>query len=277
MISLPFLKKPAAAVDTDVAASESPAGPVATASAAIKRKMGWRARAFLWVRRGTQWRELISLVVIMTITLMLWNTWAVYPLKLMVVFFHEFSQGIMGLATGGRIAEMSITPDIQGNITIEGGHALSILLAGYWGSLAWGIGLYLLALKWSRASWINAALGVLIYTVAIRYIPMFSMGFAAAALSGAGMVFAAVKLPDFLNRILLKVIALTNCLYALFDMRGADTGTSNLQTDADKLAELTGVPAALWGLLWIGIALPAVCLLLLAVTRRGRAPKKAAA
>lgn len=273
MLSIPFLKKSA---EGGATVAEAPVSESA-ASAAIKRRMGWRARAFLWVRRGTQWREVISLVIIMTITLMLWNTWAVYPLKLMVVFFHEFSQGLMGLLTGGKITAMSITPAMQGEIQIEGGHPLSILLAGYWGSLAWGIGLYILALKWSRASWINTALGVLIYTVAVAYVSPFTMGFAAAALSGAGMVFAAIKLPDFINRILIKVIALTNCLYALFDVRSAATGASSLQSDADRLAELTGVPAVLWGLLWIGIALPAVCLLLLAVTRRGRAPKKAAA
>ncbi len=270
MISIPFFKKPAEATAADVSAVSVGAG--------IKRQLGWRARAFLWVRRGTQWREVISLVVIMTITLLLWNTWAVYPLKLMVVFFHELSQGLMGVATGGRIAEINITADIQGACRIEGGHALSILLAGYWGSLVWGIALYVLALKWSRASWINAGLGVLIYTVAILFVrPVFSMGLAAAALAGAGMVFAAVKLPDFVNRIFLKVIALTNCLYALFDVRSASAAGSNLQSDAERLAELTGVPAALWGLLWIGVALPAVCLLLLAVTRRGRVPKKVAA
>lgn len=276
MISLPFLKKPAEAVATG---GDVPAPAAATsASAAIKRQLGWRARVFLWVRRGTQWREVISLVAIMTVTLLLWNTWAVYPLKLMVVFFHELSQGLMGIATGGSIAEINITADIQGVCRIEGGHALSILLAGYWGSLAWGIVLYVLALKWSRASWINAGLGILIYTVAVLYVrPVFSMGLLAATLAGAGMVFASVKLPVFINRILLKVIALTNCLYALFDVRSADSGASNLQSDAERLAEITGVPAALWGLLWIGIALPAVCFLLLAVTRRARSrPSKAA-
>lgn len=267
MISLPFLKKPATAP-----AVEGGAPPAM--GQALARQLGWRGRALLWVRRGTQWREVISLVVIMTITLFLWNTWAAYPLKLMVVFFHELSQALMGVATGGRIAEINITADIQGACVIDGGHKLSILLAGYWGSLAWGIALYVLALKWSRASWINAGLGVLIYTVAVLFVrPVFSMGLLAATLAGAGMVFASVKLPDFVNRVLLKVIALTNCLYALFDIRGADTGTSNLQTDAEKLAEITGIPAALWGLLWIGVALPAVCLLLLAVTRRNRLPK----
>lgn len=233
--------------------------------------LSWRARLFLWVRRGTQWREVISLVVIMTITLLLWNTWAAYPLRLLVVFFHELNQGLMALLTGGVITEIQISPEMQGTSTIEGGHTLSILLAAYWGSLLWGIGLYLIALKWSRATWVNTAMGVLIYTVAVMYIPKFSMGFAMAALAGAGLVFAAVKLPVFVNRLLLKVIALTNCLYALFDVRSADGAGSSLQRDADRLAELTGVPAALWGLLWIGIALPAVCLLLLVVTRRGNA------
>jgi len=244
----------------------------------IGSMLPWRARLFLWVRRGTQWRELISLVIIMTITLMLWNTWAAYPLRLLVVFFHELSQGIMAVLTGGRVTEIHISPEMRGACTIEGGHTLSILLAGYWGSLVWGIGLYIVALKWSRASWVNAAIGIMIYTVAVLYIrPVFSMGLAMAVLAGAGMVFVSIKLPVFVNRILLKVIALTNCLYALFDVRSTDGGVSSLQNDADRLAEMTGVPSAMWGLLWIGVALPAVCLLLLVVTRRGNAkpPRRA--
>jgi hypothetical protein len=270
-LSLPFFKKPA------VAPGEPPAEGGGESPAPVKKPaLPWRLRALLWIRRGARWREVLSLAIIMSITLLLWNTWAVYPLKLLVVFFHEFSQGLMGLATGGRITEISITPDMHGNCTVEGGHALSILLAGYWGSLAWGIVLYGVALKWARANWVNAMLGVMIYTVAVRYVPPFSMGFAMAALAGAGMFFAAIKLPIFVNRVLLKVIALTNCLYALFDVRGADSAGSNLQTDAEKLAELTGVPAVLWGLLWIGVALPAVCFLLLAVTRRRVPAKKAA-
>lgn len=267
-LSIPFLKKP---VDAAKAVSLPPA---------TKRAVPWKVRAFVWLRRGTQWREVISLVLIMTVTLLLWNTWAVYPLKLLVAFFHEFSQGLMGLATGGHITQITFTSELQGECNVEGGHAIAILLAGYWGSLVWGIALYLVALKWSRAGWINAAMGVMIYTVAVLYVrPVFSMGFAAAALAGAGMVGVSVKLPAFLNRLILKVIALTNCLYALFDVRSAEAAGSSLQSDADKLANLTGVPAVVWGLLWIGIALPAVCLLLLVVTRRANvkpAPPKAA-
>lgn len=265
-VSLPFLKKPLGTAAEGAAAAIAPH---------TKRAIPWKVRAYLWLRRGTQWREVISLVLIMSVTLLLWNTWAVYPLKLMVAFFHELTQGLMGVATGGHITAITFDAQMRGECTVEGGHALSILLAGYWGSLVWGIALYVVALKWSRASWVNVLLGVMIYTVAVLYVkPVFSMGFAAAALAGAGMVFVAVKLPTFLNRILLKVIALTNCLYALFDVRGAEVAGSALQSDAEQLATLTGVPASLWGLLWIGIALPAVFLLLVAMTRR-RGPKPA--
>ena len=60
-------------------------------------------------------------------------------------------------------------------------------------------------------------------------------------------------------------------------MRGAEAAGSSLQSDADQLAALTGVPAALWGLLWIGISLPAVFALLILLTRRssGKSAKPA--
>ena len=107
-LTLPFLKKPAP--------SANPADAPPT-----KRVVPWKVRAFVWLRRGTQWREVISLVVIMTITLLMWNTWAVYPLKLLVAFFHEFSQGLMALLTGGHITSISFSNDLHGNSAVEGG------------------------------------------------------------------------------------------------------------------------------------------------------------
>jgi len=269
----PTATTPSVEQPTQAAVSAQPAPePTVRPVAHVKMpsiKLPLSARAWLWMRRTTQWREIASLAFIMAVTLVLWNTWAVYPLKLLVVFFHEFSQGLVGVFTGGSIKSIQITGDMAGACEIEGGHALAIALAGYWGSLAWGFGLYILALKWSKATWINVALGVMIYTVSVLYVrPVISMGMVMAVLSGAGIVVAAIKLPQFVNRMLLKVVALTNCLYAVFDVRAAETGASSLQSDAERLAELTGMPAVLWSLLWIAVALPAVVFLLLALTRR---------
>ncbi|MBI2431425.1 MAG: M50 family metallopeptidase, partial [Candidatus Hydrogenedentes bacterium] len=50
---------------------------------------------------------------------------------------------------------------------------------------------------------------------------------------------------------------LTSCCYALFDIKEDLFGTPNASTDATLLAELTGIPALLWGLLWAAVAVPA--------------------
>jgi hypothetical protein len=33
----------------------------------------------------------------------LWNSWTIYPLKILVVFFHELSHAVMALLTGGQV------------------------------------------------------------------------------------------------------------------------------------------------------------------------------
>ena len=53
---------------------------------------------------------------------------------------------------------------------------------------------------------------------------------------------------------MLKVIGLTSCLYVVLDLKSDIFDGSGRPSDATLLAEYTGLPAALWGILWIAIA-----------------------
>jgi len=60
------------------------------------------------------------------------------PLKLMTVGWHELCHIAVAILTGGRILSVSIDPNDGGATRVEGGHAASILSAGYIGSTIMG-------------------------------------------------------------------------------------------------------------------------------------------
>jgi hypothetical protein len=185
--------------------------------------------------------------------LLLWNTFLVYPLKIFVVFLHELSHGLAAIMTGGSIERIELTFDQGGVCLTRGGSAFIILSAGYLGSALWGALLLVLSsrTRWSRI----LVLGIGILTLAITIFYVRSLfGFLYGIASGAALVVAGQKLPQKHCELLVKVIGITSCLYAIYDII-SDVFSNNLrQSDAHALAELTGIPSFIWGVLWILIS-----------------------
>lgn len=188
---------------------------------------------------------------------LLWGTPVVYPLKIFVVLLHELSHGAMALATGGSIERIVLTQDEGGLCVCPGGNAFLTLSAGYLGSLAWG-GLLLTAARaprrWLRA--LVAALGTALLGLTLLYVRsvfgvLFGLGF------GAALLAASRFLSPTANASVLTALGLTSCLYAVLDIKSDILERPELQSDAHMLAELTGMPTLLWGVLWIATALAA--------------------
>jgi hypothetical protein len=192
---------------------------------------------------------------------LLWDTWLVAPLKLFVVLLHEVSHGLAAVATGGAIERIVITADQGGACHCGGGDAFLTLSAGYLGSLMWGTLLvYLAARPARRSSWITALIGGAIGLISLLYIRnAFGLLFGMAA--GAALIAAARYLSSAANTRILWVLGLTSCLYAVLDIKSDVLDRPELRSDAAMLAELTGVPGMVWGVLWIGAAL-GICWLL---------------
>jgi hypothetical protein len=193
---------------------------------------------------------------------MLWNTVAVYPLKIFVVLLHELSHAIAVWSTGGIVDRITLDPR-QGGVTFaRGGSAFIALSAGYLGSLLWGCGLVVVAhLKRVHAGWVMGAIGLLVLDLTFFYLRgPFAVVF--GVLFGAAVLVAGWKLPELWNRRSVLVLGMTSCLYAVLDIKSDVLDRPTLPSDAAMLAELTGWPTVFWGLLWIAIAL-GVCTLLL--------------
>ncbi len=221
------------------------------------------------IYQNIQWNELISLLFIMLAVVYLWNTWAVYPLKILVVFFHELSHGLMAVVTGGSILEIRVDAAQGGLCVTAGGNRFLTASAGYLGSLTLGGIILVLATRTRQDQLIATVIGGLIIIISLLFVrPIISFGILFGLLSGMAMIAAGKFLSEESNEFILKVIGLTSCLYAILDIKSDVLDRPYLRGDARTLAELTHLPTIFWGLLWITIAVIAAVLFLLVACRK---------
>lgn len=187
---------------------------------------------------------------------LLWNTWLVYPLKILVVFFHELSHGLAAILTGGSIVAIEVNREQGGQCITSGGSRFLTLSAGYLGSLLFGGTLLLGAARSRNDKAITATLALLLLGVTLLFIrPWFGFGMLFGLGAGGALLLAARFLGKTGNDWLIQVIGLTSCLYAVLDIKSDILDRPELRSDARLLAELTGIPTLIWGLLWLVVAL----------------------
>jgi hypothetical protein len=206
------------------------------------------------MKRATRRKALFlaGLTAWLVVVWLLWWSPVIYPLKLFVVLLHETSHALMALATGGRVDRLIITADQGGICYCPGGNAFLTLSAGYLGSLLWGALILILA-RANRPAPRNTttAIGVAVLALTALFVRnafgvLFGALFGAAlvALRGAGRT---------VHVLVLTALGLTSCLYALLDIKSDVLDRPHLPSDAYMLAQMTGVPTLVWGVLWIGI------------------------
>ena len=185
--------------------------------------------------------------------LALWNTFLVYPFRIFVVFLHEVSHGLAAVLTGGSIESIGLSFDEGGVCRTRGGWPFLILNAGYMGSLLWGALFLVLGERRTRARSVIAAIGVFTLLVTVVYVrTLFGFGYGIAA--GAAFLAVASKLRPEVSEMLLAAIGATSALYAVWDIASDVLFRYAPGSDAAALAQLTGVPAIVWGVLWIFVS-----------------------
>lgn len=196
------------------------------------------------------------LVGLFLATLALWDTPVVYPVKVLVVLFHEISHGLAALLTGGRVEHVTLSADLGGVMTSRGGWPLVILPAGYLGSMAWGAAL-LLGAAWSaRRRLLSLLLGALLLGITLVYVRSL-FGFGWGLVFGFGLLFLGAKLPEPLNDLVLSFVGLTSMLYSVLDIRDDLISRTVPQSDAAVFSQYVPLPPVVWGVLWGAVALAA--------------------
>lgn len=219
-------------------------------------------------RDGSTKADLWKLGLILIAILFLWNSWVVYPLKVLVVFFHELSHGLAALLTGGSIVEIQLQKEQGGVCITRGGSRFVILTAGYLGSLVFGGTVLLLSARSPDDKTITGVLAAVLLLVTLLFVrPWFGFGMVFGLVAGGALVLAAAYLGKAANDWLLRVIGVVSCLYAVLDIKSDVLDRPEATSDAQMLAEHTGIPTLFWGLLWIAVALVLTFLFLRAAAR----------
>jgi hypothetical protein len=190
---------------------------------------------------------------IAAVALVLWDTFVVYPFRLFVVFLHEISHGLAAVVTGGAIESIGLRFDEGGVCRTRGGWPFLILNAGYLGSLFWGATFLVLGERRTRSRTVIGAIGAFTLVVTLFYVRTL-FGFAYGLLAGSALLAVAARLRPAVSEILLATIGATSALYAVWDIASDVLFRHSNLSDAAALAQLTGIPAALWGVVWIAVS-----------------------
>ncbi|WP_342068949.1 M50 family metallopeptidase [Yoonia algicola] len=183
----------------------------------------------------------------------LWQTPAVVPLKILIVFFHEASHAIATLLTGGDVVSLSVSADQGGLVISRGGNRFVTLTAGYLGSLLVGVVLLLAATRTSADRKVMALCGMVTLVIAGLYVrDLFALAFCMGM--GAVMLLMARYLGHKANDLALRVIGLTSMIYVPYDIFSDTIARASLRSDARMLAEEFGGTTVMWGGLWLLIS-----------------------
>lgn len=197
--------------------------------------------------------QLFYLLAMLGLIILGWESTLLYPLKLLVVFFHESSHALATLLTGGHVQELVIVPEQGGHVISLGGNRFIILSAGYLGSLLWGIVIYVSSVKTDYDKKIMAFLGLCVMTITVCFShSFFSWGF--GFLIGSLMLLSANFLATIYNDFLLRLIGLTSMANVPLDIYSDTISRSYLHSDAAMLAAEFGGATVLWGVIWILIS-----------------------
>lgn len=209
------------------------------------------------------WTDWAALVAMGLLLLFFWDSVALWPLKIVVVLFHELGHAVAAWVTGGEVVDIGLSPRQGGVTRTLGGWRFFILNAGYLGSMLAGVALLLSSRHARTARAMTIFLAASLLLVGILFVrPLVSFGLLFTVLTALAFAAMARWAGSHLTRLVLRGLGVFSLLYALFDVRDdVFYAGPDVLSDATMLAELTHVPAALWGGAWILAGLAVLWLL----------------
>jgi hypothetical protein len=198
--------------------------------------------------------ELGIAIFISLLTILLWRSVVIYPVKIFVVLLHEMSHGIAAILSSGKIIKIIITPELGGETVTSGGVKFIIASSGYLGSLFFGAMLFYSAFSKKFSMWFNTILSVMILLFTVNYLEgSFTIIF---ALAFTIFLFLSPRiLNDLIHSYSMKILGLISSLYVLIDIKEDLITLRIVPSDAQMLADITGIPAFVWGLAWLIVTL----------------------
>lgn len=195
-----------------------------------------------------------------------------YPFRIFVTFIHEGGHAIAALLTGNSVESLSIATNASGETYTTQGGTLSQMFvssAGYLGSMAFGAFLLVLIRKAiaARVVLIGSAAVVFALTLIYGLIKPVVAGAAwsaipftilAGTLLTLGLIIVARYASARVATFFVSFLAVQCVLNALLDLKTVFFLSSpfapSVPTDAMNMANATGIPALVWSVVWITIA-----------------------
>jgi len=196
----------------------------------------------------------LLLVALLVLSIAMWTSWILMPVKLFVVFLHELSHALAALLTGGSVERIEINSRIGGLAVTRGGWGWLVISSGYVGSMLLGSLIVIGSVRGRGARVIAILVGGVVLLVTLLFVRnAFGLLFGCAF--GGGMLAAARWLPRSWMILLVQYLGAMSCLYALVDVAEDLLTLQHRVTDASIMAASTGIPAIVWGILWSAISL----------------------
>lgn len=197
-------------------------------------------------------KRLLVPLLLAAVVYAFWSTVFVWPLRLFVVLLHEASHGLAAVATGGRIVSIELSPAEGGLCTTAGGWPFVISSAGYLGSALWGAFFLVLGAtgKPRAHRTVTALLGASLVVLTLFWVRS-AFGFVYTLAASVLLLGVARWLPEGASSFVLRLLGVTSLLYAPWDIVSDLILRSVPASDAGALSRMTGIPALVWGVLWL--------------------------
>jgi len=165
-----------------------------------------------------------------------------------VTFLHEFGHAAGALITGGEVEQVQISPNSAGSTTTIGGNRAVILMGGYIGSAIFGNLLFYIGAR--KESWVKPVLALVIFAMIVTGLIWFQTFFTTFILAlFAGALFVIGFKTKFGGEVLM-LLGLASVIYII-----QDTGAGPSSDLKAFERELVLIPAKIWMLIWLAIAL----------------------
>ncbi|MDM8526830.1 M50 family metallopeptidase [Anaerolineales bacterium HSG24] len=199
-------------------------------------------------------------------------SWFNYPFRLLLTMVHELSHGLAAVLTGGNFVRFIIEPNGAGLAYTAGGLRFIVIPAGYLGTALFGAVLILLGRnhRWSR--WAIGLIGGAFFLFGLIYgLPGIFTGLVTGEAGGAilatisgwlfGLIFLIIALKANPSGIIFWIhfLAIQAALTTFSDLWGliglTTQGGQIPANDALSMSNLTYIPAIIWAMLWVLIAI----------------------
>lgn len=224
-------------------------------------------------------------LVILAAVVILWNSVIIKPLKLFTVFLHELGHSLMSAVFGYGIKGLRINLDESGyalTLPKDNFSAFMIANGGYLGSVFFAL-LILLLKRTVFKKFLLGTAALLLLTVSIAYGKSAFTVLYSAIFAGFVLILYMLR-NEKLNDWVIDILGIASAAYAVYDTF-VDTILLQLNlrlhwiqgwkaaqpmTDAVQLEQMTHIPAMLWGIIWLIIAVTAIYAVIIRSKRPSR-------